>query len=933
MSGRKDFLSQPAPENYVAGLGRGATGFTTRSDLGPAREGPSDEQLKDALAKRAKALELDAPTAYGVKEKKDEDEDDERFQDPDNEVGLFANGLYDKDDDEADRIYQEVDEKLEKRRRYRREAREQREREEYEAANPKISQQFADAKRALSAVTEEEWANLPEVGDLTGRNKRARTARLNNRFFAVPDSVLAQARDANAMDTSIDANDSANGSSASSDGVLTDFAQIGAARERQLQVRLDQAQKAGSGTSTGTSTSVDAKGYLTSLSKSEADGAPNIGDINRTRQLLESVVKSNPTHPPGWISAARLEEVAGKIVAARNLAMRGCRNCPKSEDVWLEAIRLHMEGNNQNSKVIAADAVKANPKSTKLWIAAMELERESAAKKKILRMALDENPKTVELWKVASNLEEERKDAVLMLAKAVQFVPLSVELWLAYARLCDEKEATIVLNQARKAVPTSPDIWIAAARLQEQAGNHTSTKAVMQRAMKGLSKANAMKPRDDWLEMAWKVESDGAPVTAAAIIENTLGYNLEEDEATEISIWMSEAKKSIERGCYFTARAIYAYAARQHPRKADIWKAAAKLELDYFTKEDVYALLSRAVHECPQSDELWLYYSRTLVQAGELAKAKEVLSRAYTQTTSDDIYLAGIKLELDDGNRDKARKLLKESRARDNATDRVWVKSVAFERALGDDDSALDLVLQALQLFPANSKLWMMKGQIYEAKNMLPKAREAYNTGTRVASKSVPLWLLASRLEERSGILVKARSILDRARLAIPNNEVLWTESVRLERRAGSIPTANNVMAQALQQLPKSGMLWAEKVLYLEPRAQRKARSLEAVRIANNDQHIHLTVARVFWAERKLDKAVNWFERAILHQEDWGDTWAWYYKFLLQHGTEEKKEEVLSKVNMVEPKHGEVWQQVAKDPKNFLLKPSEILKKAVDYLQ
>lgn len=57
-SGRKDFLSQQAPENYVAGLGRGATGFTTRSDLGPAREGPTPEQIQAALTKRAALLEL-----------------------------------------------------------------------------------------------------------------------------------------------------------------------------------------------------------------------------------------------------------------------------------------------------------------------------------------------------------------------------------------------------------------------------------------------------------------------------------------------------------------------------------------------------------------------------------------------------------------------------------------------------------------------------------------------------------------------------------------------------------------------------------------------------------------------------------------------------------------------------------------------------------
>jgi hypothetical protein len=38
MFGVKDFVGKPAPPNYVAGLGRGATGFTTRSDIGPARE-------------------------------------------------------------------------------------------------------------------------------------------------------------------------------------------------------------------------------------------------------------------------------------------------------------------------------------------------------------------------------------------------------------------------------------------------------------------------------------------------------------------------------------------------------------------------------------------------------------------------------------------------------------------------------------------------------------------------------------------------------------------------------------------------------------------------------------------------------------------------------------------------------------------------------
>lgn len=37
---RKRDFDKEAPADYVPGLGRGATGFTTRSDIGPARPAP-----------------------------------------------------------------------------------------------------------------------------------------------------------------------------------------------------------------------------------------------------------------------------------------------------------------------------------------------------------------------------------------------------------------------------------------------------------------------------------------------------------------------------------------------------------------------------------------------------------------------------------------------------------------------------------------------------------------------------------------------------------------------------------------------------------------------------------------------------------------------------------------------------------------------------
>lgn len=939
MASRRDFLNQPAPENYVAGLGRGATGFTTRSDLGPAREGPSEDQIKEVVAKRAAALRGEG------KKEGDENDDSERFQDPDNEVGLFAGGIYDKEDEEADQVWQWVDEKMARRRKTQREAREAAETEEYERQNPKVQAQFADLKRALGTVSDEEWANLPEVGDLTGKNRRAKQ-QMRQRFYAVPDSVLAAANDSTEMTTTVGEDGTATATDGA-DGTMTNFAKIGAARDKVLKVRLDQASQNGGDAGTGTSTSIDPQGYITSLNRRalpEAQG--QVGDINRVRELLQSVIKTNPNNPLGWIAAARLEELAGKIVTARKVISEGCKNRPKSEDVWLENIRLN---ETANAKIIAAEAIKHNGRSVRLWVEAMKLETLPSAKKRVIRQALDHLPESEVLWKEAVNLEEDEDNAKILLAKATELIPLSVDLWLALARLETPENAQKVLNKARKAVPTSHEIWIAAARLQEQLGAGTRVN-VMKRAVQVLAKESAMPKREDWITEAEKCEEEGAIITCGNIIRETLGWGLDEDDDRK-DTWMKDAKSSIARGMYETARAIYSYALRVFVNSRTLWMDAADLERHHGTKQSLWDVLEKAVDACPKSEVLWMMLAKEKWQAGEINASRHVLARAFKQNpNNEDIWLAAVKLEAENDQAGEARKLLE--LARDQApTDRVWMKSVVFERVLGDREAALNLVLRALQHFPGAAKLWMLKGQLYEDMGMAPQAREAYAAGVKAVPRSVPLWLLYSRLEETAGSVTKARSVLDRARLAVPKSAELWCESVRVERRAGNLNQAKSVMAKALQEVPRSGLLWSEQIWFLEPRTQRRPRSLEAIKKVDTDPLLFVAVARIFWAERKLDKAQGWFEKALVLDSEIGDTWAWYYKFLLQHGTEvgfsvpflreiilssglltrvsclqEKRGDVISKCVLNEPRYGEYWQRIAKDPKNARKGTEEILK-------
>jgi len=90
------------------------------------------------------------------------------------------------------------------------------------------------------------------------------------------------------------------------------------------------------------------RGYLTSLDKSANKRAKRKWAISSESSSTGISHQDKSEARSGWIAAARLEELAGKIVAARNVIARGCEHCPKSEDAWLENIRLN---DNHNARL------------------------------------------------------------------------------------------------------------------------------------------------------------------------------------------------------------------------------------------------------------------------------------------------------------------------------------------------------------------------------------------------------------------------------------------------------------------------------------------------------------------------------------------------------------------------------------------------------
>jgi pre-mRNA-processing factor 6 len=127
-----------------------------------------------------------------------------------------------------------------------------------------------------------------------------------------------------------------------------------------------------------------------------------------------------------------------------------------------------------------------------------------------------------------------------------------------------------------------------------------------------------------------------------------------------------------------------------------------------------------------------------------------------------------------------------------------------------------------------------------------------------------------------------------------------------------------------MQECPSSGILWAEAI-FMETRPQRKSKSVDALKKCEHDPYVLMAVSKLFWSERRIDKAREWFNRTIKLETDIGDCWAAYYKFELIHGTEQQQIDVKQKCISFEPRHGELWTRIAKDVKNWKLKTGDIL--------
>ena len=520
-------------------------------------------------------------------------------------------------------------------------------------------------------MTEEQWASLPDVGDRSLKYKQQRRAEI---FTPLVDSVMASNAAKLRGETSDKVEKGEEG------GIESMVGGMASARNKVISMTLNNISDDVSG-----QTVVDPKGYMTSLASQKVMDGSEIGDIKKARLLLKSVRDTNKSHGPGWIAAARVEEYAGDVKKARAIIREGCSHAPRSEDVWLEAVRLAV--NKDIGKSIVAHAIQGLPGSVKLYLKAAELENTNAGRKTVLRRGIEAVPNSVRLWKEAIELES-KEDAKVMLARAVECVPENLDMWLALARLETYKEARKVLNTARKKLPGEVKIWITAAKLEEGQGKGDLVDKIISKSVGAL---RGVVKREAWIREAEGCEGGGAVETGRAIVRHAIGMGVEEED--RMRTWEGDAKGFEDKKHWMLAREAWRVIRKEFGGKKKVWVKSVEMEKRYGgDRVEMEAILREGVEKVPKAEILWLMLAKSQWASGSVEKARGVLARAFeANPTSENIWLAGAKLEQDEGKWDNARVMLKEARGKVESA-KVWMKSAVLERGLEQYEECLKLL-------------------------------------------------------------------------------------------------------------------------------------------------------------------------------------------------------------------------------------------------
>lgn len=876
---RKSFLDQEAPAGYVAGSARGAVGFRLSSNPDSFNRG----------------------VAVVSKDEEDNEEDEDANSGKLDDTGILSKSRKDDEDEEADRIFEEIERKLAGRKSQAKVT------ISHPATDNDNKPQFTDLKRQLANLTEDDWLNLPDPGDMTRRNKRMRLLeQQQQRMYAAPDTLIASTTST-----------SSNGS--------TNFKSLSESRDKFLSVQLDNLLPR-------KETSTDIKLQETLLNMSGEEQDVKYADLQKSRVILSSLRKTEPYKSSSWIQSARLEEQGKNFKLAKNYILEGCKKCPKSDEIWLENIRLN-QTDLKLCKQLINTALGYIPKSEKLWIKAIELEIEPFNKRKIVMKSLENLPNNEKLWKLLIDLETDQEVVKKLLTKASEMCPTVWDFWLGLINLSAYDESKKLLNQARKKLTRNPNVWIAACKLEEREQDVELSKLIklMDKAMKETESKNITKA--EWYDFAIEAEKEDFKNTSKAIISSYL--NAHKDILFDGNLF-DDADKLFTNGNVVVARSILDSIIESQPNDVSNWRKLIASVKRFNDLELLFSYYKKAINFKPRKSLFYLMFAKDVWQLGnDIPEARSILDKAENSLPQDlTIKFAIIKLDIKSGQLKSAESYIKSIiETSPMQSVKFWYKYIHILRCL-ESPEVLETSQKALNLFPDCWKLYLQNIQILQDTDNLDKARELASRSIKICNKSPQLWIKLSEIDQQLGIVIRARAVIDQAILQNPESPELWCYKIQFEKRNQDLVSARNISNKSLKKFPGNADIWIEYLWLLPKMSQRKTAFLDALKATDNSSLILMIIGVFFWYDGKFNKCKNWFERSLQLDNTNGDTWAWIFNYTKKLGTEQEIEKLVKdyESNYDNINKGKVFTIVNKSIQNFDKTPQQILEITADRL-
>lgn len=840
------------------------------------------------------------------------------------EENLFQNQDYDEEDRDADFQYNSIEKYMEERRKKKKEKKEIENLIRTRNEKPTIRQTFSDIRTELRKLTKDDWENIPDIKDFTVKKRKI------ERYAPNTDSNLERALNDSQVVNSVDPNKLGIETPMIESDIVND---LGRAKNSVLTVVFDKMSDKVSGMN-----SVNPLGYLTEMnSVFKVSSSGEVQDFKKARVILKSILNTDPKNIGGWIAAARLEELDGKLAQAKSIITQAADNILDSEDIWLEAARLHSP---EEGKLILAKGISHLPNSKKLWLAAADLEKDKLKKSKVLKKAIENLPLEEEIWRRAIELENE-EEAKLLLYKAVECLPTCVEMWLALAKLEDFNKAKLILNKARKALPTEHSIWVHAAKLEEaQNSENCKSEELIERGIKTLIKNGKIVSKEIWMKEAQNCEMSGSLKTCSGIIRASIKDDLkiESEEEDKKQSWIEFAEDCIVKGCIESYRCVYSTLLAIED-DLSLWISLLQFEKKYGNKITQEETLKKAVENSPDNELLWLMYAKHKWETESIESAKKLLDEASIKNPdTDKIILAKVKLLREENNYKEAEETLEIAR-NDKNTEKIWMQSIQLLREQNRLIDAEILCKSALERFKSFPKLWMILAHIIIEKSEYSQndlGYDPYQEALKVLEKGLEenkncatLYILISQILTKLNKEAVARRIFETGIKQMPSSDYLLVEFIKFEWNSKNYSNANMLLAKGIKEHPTSGILWS-LAIDLEKPHLKHSKAADALSHVENSEHVMTSIAKIYIKERNMEKARKWLENAIRINPDYADAWVIYYKSELLYGDENRLMDVLRRCEEAKPRHGEIWQKFSKKSGNWKLKTKEILLLSAD---